>query len=370
MVWQFYFTIYMAVFLVLLLAAMTILLMFTSETKGFKGRLAFWPGKLKEAWSVARPAERLVAVLATLGCFVAFLALILPYYHAVRTYGFSRNMLEILATLPRFKSYLLADNSQIWGRLSATITKVPARVEHQLFPGLGVIGLVVAGIALKIRNEHSAVAWLHLRAWLSLVILTLVVNGLSLYWLVWWLPGINSVRVVSRVALVLAWPLALFAAFALDGILRMPGARRRWLLIPLCLAAGLMVAESVFYNHATYSKVEAAARLVQLRQKIPAQVPSNPVLLVGGNPAEPDWATEIDAMLLSQQMGWPTMNGYSGNYPPGYTAVDTCAQLPSRIESYMEFNGISDPNFYLDLIGRVVPIDLPGCDPSWWVKMP
>jgi hypothetical protein len=201
-------------------------------------------------------------------------------------------------------------------------------------------------------------------------VLTFVVNGLSLYWLVWWLPGINSIRVVTRVMLVIMWPLALFAAYAVDGIIRQYLPYRRWLLIPLSLVAALLVAESVFYNHATYGKAEAAARLEQLRQQIPDQLPANPVLFVGRNPAEPFWATEIDAMLLSQQLGWPTMNGYSGNYPPGYTSAESCLQLPNRIKSYMEFSGIIDPNYYLELIKRVVPIGFSDCDPSWWQKMP
>jgi hypothetical protein len=369
-VWQFYLTIYMAIFLMLLLLALFILLTFSARPKGWMSRLAFWPRRLRQAWGCANHAERLGTALAFLGLGAAFMVYILPYYHAVRVYYFHRNLLEIFATLPRLKSYLLADNSQIWGSLSALITKVPARVEHQLFPGLGVLLLVLAGIVLKIRTKNSRIAWLHLRAALVLVVLTFVVNGISLYWLVWWLPGINSIRVVTRVMLVIMWPLALFAAYAVDGIIRQYLPYRRWLLIPLSLVAALLVAESVFYNHATYGKAEAAARLEQLRQQIPDQLPANPVLFVGRNPAEPFWATEIDAMLLSQQLGWPTMNGYSGNYPPGYTSAESCSQLPNRIKSYMEFSGISDPNYYLELIKRVVPIGFSDCDPSWWQKMP
>jgi len=91
---------------------------------------------------------------------------------------------------------------------------------------------------------------------------------------------------------------------------------------------------------------------------------------VARNQEEPFWTNEIDAMLLAQELGWPTLNGYSGNFPPGYAPADSCRQLPARIENYMNFAGISNPSYYLGIIRRVIPLGFKDCDPTWWNKMP
>jgi hypothetical protein len=166
------------------------------------------------------------------------------------------------------------------------------------------------------------------------------------------------------------WPLSLFAAWAFDGILQLFTKKHRWMLAFIYLIAALLIAESIFYNHKTYIKADAQARLNVLRQEIPAKVPANPILFVARNQHEKYWTTEIDAMLLAQELGWPTLNGYSGNFPPGYAPADSCEQLPIRIKNYMKFAGISDPSYYLGIISRVVPLGFKDCDSTWWNKMP
>ena len=75
-------------------------------------------------------------------------------------------------------------------------------------------------------------------------------------------------------------------------------------------------------------------------------------------------------MLVAQDLGWPTLNGYSGNFPPGYGFADSCRQLPQRIKNYMDFTGITNQSFYLELMKRTVPIGFSDCDPTWWERMP
>jgi hypothetical protein len=75
-------------------------------------------------------------------------------------------------------------------------------------------------------------------------------------------------------------------------------------------------------------------------------------------------------MLLSQELGWSTLNGYSGNYPPGYQTSDSCKQLPVLIKNYMDFAGISSEAFYLEMIKRIVPLGFTDCDPRWWEQIP
>ena len=370
LVWQFYLTIYMGIFLVLLLAVLIILLPFFVPAQTFWQRLAIWPRRLIESWSQATLPGRILAVTALAVLGLGFVALILPYYRVTRIYGFSRSWAEISDMLPRLGSYLLADNSQLWSSTASILSSLPLRWEHQLFPGLAVLALVLVGIAGRFHTENRRLAWLHFGAALGLVALTLEVYGFSLYQLVWRLPGINSVRGVTRIMLVVMWPLSLFTAWAVDGFIQRFTQQRRWMQAAAYLVAGLLVAESVFYTHTTYVKADAQARLDNLRQKIPATVPANPVLFVARNREEPYWATEIDAMLLAQELGWPTLNGYSGNSPPGYALVNSCRKLPVQIKNYMDYAGISSPSFYLGIINRVVPLNSKDCNPILWKIMP
>jgi hypothetical protein len=370
LVWQYYLTIYIGIFLSLLLIVLFVLIPCFMPKCTIRQRLAVWPRSLIRAWSVAHLSGRISAVIAAAMLGLGFVVLIFPYYHATRLYGFSRSWMDVLTKLPVLKSYLLTDNSQLWGGASSLITNISPRWEHQLFPGLAVVALVLAGIAWRYQTHHRKLAWMHFTAALVLIILTLEVRGFSLYILVYLSPGMDSLRAVTRIMLVVMWPLALFIAWVVDGMLQRLSEQQRWMQAAAYLVVGLLVVESIFYNHATYVKADAQARLDALAQQISAVVPVNPILYVAENPQDPSYATEIDAMLLSQQLGWPTLNGYSGNSPPYYMPPSSCKQLPEQIKNYMAFAGITSESFYLDMMKRVVPLGFTGCDPAWWEHMP
>jgi hypothetical protein len=369
LVWQFYLTIYMGIFLLLLLALLVVLLPFCVPAQTFWQRVLIWPQRLKKAWFEAPFSGKMLALLAIIGLGAIFADLIRPYYWVSKVYGFSRSWEEVSTMLPTWRSYLLADHSLLWNSTSI-FSGMPARHEQQLFPGMAVLALVVLGIAGRFNSKTRGLAWLHFLAAVLLVVLTLEIRGFSLYRYIWQFPGMKSLRAVTRIMLVVMWPLSLFTAWAVDGFIQLFSHRRRWMLVAVYLIAGLLVVESVFYTHVTYSKAEAQARLDDLHQQIPAPVPEEPVLFVARNQQEPFWTREIDAMLLAQELGWPTLNGYSGNFPPGYGHADSCRQLPERIKNYMDFAGIRSQSYYLEIMKRAVPIGFEDCDPTWWDRMP
>jgi hypothetical protein len=370
LVWQFYLTFYIGIFLLLLLGALVILLPFFIPVQTFWHRFVVWPGCLIESWNRAGITERIMAMVAVFFLGGCMGVLILPYIRASSNYGFSREWAEIFTMLPNWKSYLLADNSQLWSSLTSGFSGLSIRHEHQLFPGLAVVALVLVGIAGRFHTENSRLAWLHFGAALALVAVTLQVNGSSLYEFIWWIPGLNVVRAVTRIILVVMWPISLFIAWAMDGFIQWSSRQHQWMQAAAYLVTGLMVAESVFYTHTTYVKNDAQVRLDKLREQIPATVPANPVLFVAENQPEPSWGRAIDAMLLAQDLGWPTFNGYSGNAPPGYSPLESCYQLPARIKNYMDFARVSSSSYYLGIMERVVSIGFEDCDPTWWEKMP
>ena len=368
-VWQFYLTIYMGVFLLLLLAALFVLLPFWVPSLTFRQRLTAWPQRLIKSWTQANRTGRILAITTMVVMGLGLVGLLWPYFHVYRLYHFSRGWAEVSRMLPRPQSYILADNSQVW-KTGSFPANVGLRHEHQLFPGLAVLLLVLAGIAGRFKTENRRLAWLHLGAALVLVLLTLDVDGFSLYQWIWRIPGLNSIRAITRIMLVMMWPLSVFIAWAVDGFIQRFSQQRRWMQAAVYLVVGLLVVESVFYNHTTYAKADSQARLDSLRQLIPASVPANPILFAFISPQRTDPAKEIDVMLLAQELGWATMNGYSGNFPPDYVSPHSCKDLPGLIQNYTDNTHYPGPTFALELTKRVVPLGFVDCDPNGWGKLP
>ena len=381
--WQMAAGIYMGIFLGILLAVMAVLMplfvplaygppaqarWITRAALAIWKALILWPLKLKQGWNQATPIGRLAATLAIFGLGLCLGGLLWPYYQVTTTYGFYRHWDEVALMLPQVRSYFIADASLIWKPVSSLIPNFNARGEHQLFPGGMVLLLILAGITWRFSSRQRRMAFLHLTAALVLVVMTLNIHGFSLFHALWSLPGMKSLRAVTRVELAFIWPLAIFASYVIDALVRK---NRPWLTAILYLVAGLLVIESALYNHAATSKVAAQACLAPLRAQLATlTLPVNPVLLVARPPSEPWYVPEIDGMLLAQELGWPTLNGYSGNFPPGFKAADSCQRFPDQIKNYMTFARISDPSFYLSIMQRVVPLGFSDCNPAWWAKTP
>jgi hypothetical protein len=176
-------------------------------------------------------------------------------------------------------------------------------------------------------------------------------------------------RAISRVILVILWPISTIVAIVLDALLQPSKKAIRPSLIALLLT-GLLTTESIFFEHSTFTKQEAMSRIQKLYSQLPALVPDNPILFVSYSAPGVWVASEIDAMLLSQDLGWPVMNGYSAYNPPGYGPTLNCDQAAIRITSYMPIIGSSDPSYFTDIYQRVVSINNGYCDPQGVEQIP
>ena len=335
--------------------------------------MGFWPRRLGLAWRRAEPRGQLLWTLSLILLGASLAALLWPYWRAAEAYGFRRSWSEVALMLPTWRSYLVADRAQLWKPVSTLILGLPMRHEHQLFPGMAALisaGLGLASLVSLREHRRRGVVVAHFWAGALLVALTLTVHGFSLYVLLWILPGVHNVRAVSRISLILMWPLALVISCGIE-ILTRPAVRLRMARVTLavCLLA-LMIAESVFFDHATFGKAELQAELRELREQLPPVLPDQPVLYLAQEKGDPAWKETV-GMLLAQDLGWPTLNGYS-SYSPPYSDPATyratqCSSLPNRILSYMRFARIdSSQGYYLAQIKRIVPVGFDDCDPRWW----
>jgi hypothetical protein len=370
LVWQFYLSIYLGVFLSLLLIVLGLLLPFSTPALSFSQRLTSWPRCLAQAWKQASRVEKILTGLALLGLGGLLLLLLWPYYTGARHYGLFRPWSEV--GKPQLEHYLTADGSRFWTDLKSKFAAFsPATTEQQLFPGMTISCLLILALVARFRSPNAPTLWLHLGATLTLMLLTLeFANGFSFYRLLWNLPGLKSIRAVGRVQLVLMWPLALCAAWVLDEILRRAQGKLRWLAILPVLLTGLLIAESTFFPHVTYPKALGQARLAELRTQLPANLPDSPVLYFATQRSEHYILQELDAMLVAQELGYPTLNGYSGNVPPGYEVAAYCFNIPKRIGTYMKFENVQIKGYYLETIQHIVPIGFDDCDPTWWQGWP
>lgn len=359
---QFYISIYMGYFMLLFLTAW-IVVQWRVESVG--------PHEWFRQWTEWRNPSAKRELIAA-GCMIvaalaAFAFLMHPYLHYAKVYGFQRSPAEIATMLPRPQSYLLADGSSIWGALSTRfVADVPMRGEHQMFFGLGMLGLAILGV---IRSK-ARVRWVALGSVVLLMLLTLSVHGHSLYLLVSRLPGVDSIRAVSRIGLVMALPIAVLVALGVDS-LRDTSPPLRTLGAALAL---LMISESVATNTIHFDIAEAKAHTAAMAAKLPSPLPQKAVLF---NPNRSDSAffvSELDGVILAQEVNRPTLNGYSGNSPPGYDARGDdfpCLQAIMRLDAAKAFYGehLHRP-MPAGASGPIVIVGEPPCIKEAWSAMP
>jgi hypothetical protein len=368
-VWQYNINIYMGSFLLLLLFVQILIFPFLQHTPFFVS-LAYWPNIFKRAWQKAGVRDLALWIVLILSQLLELGYLFNRYSSAFKLYGFTRPWLEVAPFLPRIQNYLISDNSKIWHFLSDLLPPILLnRGEQGLFVGGAVIILMIIGLTWRFPSQNRKLMFLCFLSAGLMVILTMYIKGFSIYEILWRIPGFNGMRAISRVILVILWPISVITAIVLDALLQPSKKAIRLFLIALTLT-GILISESIFFEHSTFTKQETKARIQKLRAQLPASVPDNPILFVSYSEPE-DWvASEIDAMLLSQDLGWPVMNGYSAYNPPGYGPTLNCDQAAIRVTSYMPIIRSSDPLYFGDIYRRIVFINNGYCDPKWLEYIP
>lgn len=366
-VWQFYCSIYLGYFLCLLLGAFVVAL--AVRQRGWRA-LGHWPAQLGTAWRGESPLRRIGFLAGAAGLAASLAGLLLPYARVSRLYNFSRSWDEIASMLPRPASYLLTDWSLIWRFHWSAFEALPMRHEHQLF--IGAAPFIAVALYLWLRRRHGVVQgpyFVSTALAAGLVVLaTLWVHG-SLYHAIALVPGADSIRAVSRIGLVLLFPAALLFAGALDALAALRGA---WRPATACLVAicVLMIVECSAVDH--YASPEAGwqARLAASAADLPADLPEHPILLVGPRGGEPNEVRELDGMALAQARGWPSLNGYSGNVPPGHVLTGGCEDAAVDLSVALDMLGRPGDEPYQALARRVVLVGYPDCDRSWTEHRP
>lgn len=368
MVWQFYCGIYMGFFTLLLVVAIAAVFvcrhLALSGVKGSSSLRAFMDG-----WR-AKTQSYQFRYLAALGVLaVLMVVLFYPYLRVTQIYGASRPLSEIISMLPRPQSYFLSDMSLIWSSSSKVFEGIPMRHEHQMFIGAVPMVLAVVGALVGTTERNGFVFSVLPAALVVLVGVTLYAGGVSFWLLISKMPMASAIRAVTRLDLVMLFPVAYLAAVATDWV----SARAAWMSrLVLVVVIPALVLEASAVSPGWSRKSEWRDRLLLKEALLPKQLSADSVLFFAQTNG-PSYAAELDAMWLARQRGFATLNGYSGMLPPGYSAEfgDDCTELPRRVLSYLSFTDQSeDRDAYAALMKKIVPIGFAGCDSKWLLDRP
>ena len=354
---QFYLSIYLGVFLAYLLLTTAI---------------AYWicnwrapKNSFNHLFSGGSAGLRLMSWGIIFFCALLVGALLYQYQMISIQYGFRRSAEEIMTMIPRPASYLVADRSTLTGWVGNWVTGIPMRHEHQMFFGIGATLIALAGCALSWRLEkNGALVRVSAVTLLALVLMTTVFGSHSFYHLILKVPGLSSVRAVSRVVLVMMLPLAILVAAAFEIL------HQKWLsdakprvfnrVALLSVAVALLTLETVMYKPYHSPIASWQERKAEVEKLFPAEIAHDAILYLTQRKGEHFAFSEIDAMIVAQDRLLPTVNGYSGNAPKGYTPPDPCISAKKRINDFFLQNPSSSLN-RKDLERRVLTVMMAPC---------
>lgn len=367
LVWQFYCSIYLGFFVSLFILVMALTIRFdpTKQISTFSPVFHEITIFKKFYYALKNQEAKGKLLVALLIFFVLLAILFYPYLKVTSLYHYTRSWIEVSAMSPRLSSYLLADNSWIWGGLSRRIKDVPIRWEQQLFIGISPIIIYILGLYYHKKNkvESSYAPWL-IFSLLVLFIVTLNVDGHSAWRLLVSLPLFSAIRALARIILMFLFPLSLFMAAAVDLVLKKNHKSANRILM---LVYVLLVVEMSMTTATTSPKLD----WIKIRQdqavRLPDNLAENAIVFFSQNSSSFEM-DEINAMQLSQASGLPTLNGYSGALPHHFRAKfgKDCSEYVRRIILYLDFMGLSlDEDAYRSLAKRVVPVGFDGCEAQW-----
>jgi hypothetical protein len=213
--------------------------------------------------------------------------------------------------------------------------------------GIGLLTTAGVGFGFWNARHRGGVVVLGLTAVLLVLLATQIGpwRAASAWNLVYALvPGAQGIRAVPRVGLVVLVAWAAGLALAVDA-----ATRSRWSLAA-AVAVLCLLEQGVSYVH-----FEPALDRERVN-RIAREIPGGCSAFVYTPPPDgwPPWHAQIDALWVADAAGVPTLNGYSGNSPPGWGLEDCFVRGPAdraRLEA-----AVGAWIHHWGLTGRVCPV--------------
>lgn len=297
------------------------------------------PGARRRLALTARANVRTLGVAFVLAA-LALAPLALHYLGAEHEVG-ARGFASIEPLLPRVESWAyLGDDSWLYGWLAhdQIFRALPLEHEHRL--GLGVATALLAAFGLWLARRRRSVQLMMLVPLTMALLATEWPGGFTLWRAVYLVvPGADALRAVSRIGIAILFPASLGVALLINAISRarrVPPSRaavtirrrdQRRRALAVAAIVGVVVAEQVTKPR-SYDKLEGRARVARVEAEIGTWCEAFLYTTIGGD--DDPWRYHADAMWASMDRGVPTVNGYSGNKPPGWNFYDIRVQSAAQ----------------------------------------
>lgn len=306
-----------------------------------------WPA-LRDWWRQGGWRVAQLLFWTVLG-FGAAIAVFLEIYAPALASGATRTLGDYLLFAPHPEELFNVGNwNLIWSRPIAAIGIVSA--EQRAFgetslaitPILQLLLLVAGGFALRRRcwpqtaqgRVARALALGGLIVCVLFYVFIIKVNEQTLFvWLQAYVPGAMAIRVGYRAMIVGNLFAVIAVAVAFDRIVRRalanPRPSRRIVQVSVVSLLLAMVAiEQINAGPATFmSRAYERQHLARL-----GRAPSTcQTFFVAAQPDRQPYEVQIDAMMIALQQRLPTINGYSGFWPPGWELGDPKADNYERL---------------------------------------
>jgi hypothetical protein len=199
-----------------------------------------------------------------------------------------------------------------------------------------------------------------LASFLVVFVITLNLNGVSFYRMIAGFPGVSGIRAMTRVGTVLVFPIGIISGIvfsqALDWTKNRLTASYSLLLMTLLIGALILDQRP---SVSGFTKSDA----LLLSELLEEQLVDNeePVIWLGSSDANnnPFWETNLTAMLVSQKLNKSTINGYSGNIPPGYPSELFIHKSENMCEALQQWLINSGEPISFD---KIAQLESPHCD--------
>ncbi len=274
--------------------------------------------------------------LSSIILFLASAYVSLRYFQVKTEYGLSRSSQEIWDYSPVLKSLLISDYSKYWKFISYRIFVDGGRFEMNMFVGVVVCFLFVVGFCNPVI--FSKKIGLVLLASIFITFLLIARFGeSSLYIVLSRVPGLDSMRAPARFWLIVLFPIGLLSAQGMEFI-----SRNRVGHISSSIVLVLIILECFLINTNSVSKHDFEYPVekmeIAVQEKISEAGRGSIESFVVVNSPNFGIFDDTDAMLVSQSLGLPTLNGYSGFTPSGYQGIKTCDDLDRIFRSIKKSN--------------------------------
>jgi hypothetical protein len=321
------------------------------------------------SWLVANLIQLGVLGLVFIDSFVVGLVPFAMIYIPVYKAGGTREFSEYLLSAPTFSDIANVGASFLWKDLLEKIGlgfdgRVLGEQSFALTPGVQVFLIFSLLIGLRSRYWRAdksdelrrAVVVAGAVVCLALFLLTIKINGQSFFLILYKLvPGASAIRAGYRGMIVANFFAAISLAFAIKRITEIWSPNMaEWnaKYVSATLAALMIFCAVEQVNVAENSFVSRSFEMAHFKN---LEVVRNDCqsFYIADEPGQQPTVVQIDAMLVSQRVGIPTINGYSGVFPAGWYLYDTAdADYETNARAWAVNRGISNGLCRFDLANR------------------